>query len=276
MTQESLDKFKVGLHHALHLADQLSDLATNFTIRSPSPPTTTLAPFNEPPPLTNPLTSLPLRRPDDAVQHRAATALRHAQIKHIQQLSSRELAWLVTLALGASKGFARYSKKLLETDPAMADARVMAFKEVLLRYGGTLVVWGFMRGTGTLAQFVKQAVAQCAEEVLFFEGGGQVVASFGFHAAQEDGEADDHETGPPEKEPAGLHMSIMQELNRRVTRSKKAEAEKKGETWDEDEEVGTIEVWEEVNKLVAREVGCASWRGYHAIKYPSQNDEAEA
>lgn len=71
--------------------------------------------------------------------------------------------------------------------------------------------------------------------------------------------------------PPGLHMSIMEELSRRITRKKKVEAELKGEMWD-DEEVYTCEVWSEVHKYVAQEVGCEGWNGYAAIKYPDAQD----
>lgn len=281
MTEESLEKFKAGLQYAFRLADSLADLATYFTVLGGPQPPTSLAPNGLAPfPLTDntvlPTSSPSRSRPsNDAVrqQYLAATALRHAQIHYLRQLPSRGLAWLVTLAMGASKGYARYSAKLLQTDPALADARVMAFKEVLLRHGGSLLVWGFMRGTGTLAQFVKTAVAQCAEEVLFFEVNGQAAAGLWQH--QHDGAADDLGNGVVDAEPAGLHMTIMQELNRRIQRIKKFEAEEKGEVWD-GEEVGPLEVWEEVNKLVAQEVGCGGWRGYHAIKYPVRDTEAQA
>lgn len=259
MTQASLEKFKAGLQHAFHLADQLADIATKFSpIPGPNHPValtqTPYAPFPS-----------PVGRP-----RAATTTLRHAQIAHLRMLPSRGLAWLVTLAAGASKGYQRYSARLLETDPAMADARVMAFKEVLLRYGGSLVVWGFMRGTGSLAGFVKQAVAHCAEEVLFFEEGGQVSVSFAENEIEGgDGSVD----GGVMNVPAGLHMTLMKELARRIELSKRAEAEDKGDVWDE-EQVDTSEVWDEVHKLVAQEVGCQSWRGYAAIKYPYPEDGA--
>ncbi|CAN8099227.1 unnamed protein product [Discula destructiva] len=264
MTQESLEKFKAGLQHAFWLADQLADLATCFTITE-TPPSS---------PNTNAALNNTLSLDTDYRQQRATTALRHAQIAHLRKLPSRALAWLVTLAAGASKGYARYSTRLLVVDPAMADARVMAFKEVLLRHGGSLVVWGFMRGTGTLAQFVKQAVAQCAEEVLFFEESGQqVIPTFGDEDDEADGEEDVPYSDGVMRVPAGLHMSIIQELNRRIALSKRNEAEEKGEMWFDDE-VETSEVWEEVNKLVAQEVACPGWRGYGAVKYPCGDNGA--
>lgn len=250
MTSESLGKFKAGLRDGIYLADQLADLATQHPI--PEPTKQPASPSDSAIDLLTTDLIAPGLNPALTQRRRAHMALRRAQVAHLHSRPSRELAWLLTLAAGGGRGYARYSARLLENDPALADARIMAFKEVLLRHGGSLVLWGFMRGLGTLGAFVKHAVAQCAEEVLFFEESAQVFAEDG----EEDGEM-----------PSGLHMCIMEELNRRMTEERRAEAAEKGELWSGD--VDTREVWEAVHALVGKEVGSETWSGYGAIKYPA-------
>lgn len=258
MTSECLDKFKAGLCDAIYLADQLADLATQhptseYTKEAPTP-----ADFAINLPNTNSMVIGHLARLTQ--RHRAQRALRRAQVAHLRLQPSRNLAWLVTLAAGGSKGFTRYSARMLESDPGLADARIMAFKEVLLRHGGSMVLWGFMRGSGTLAAFVRQAVTQCAEEVLFFEQYSDTLAEM---EEEEEGEKENAD----EEMPRGLHMCIMGELNRRITVEKRAKAAENGESFDGD--VSTREVWGAIDRLVGKEVGCETWSGYSAIKYPA-------
>lgn len=250
MTSECLDKFKAGLRDAIYLADQLADLATEYPIRkyikqSPSPAGST----------TDLLTDSSINTIDSLTQRRRfQIALRRAQFAHLRSRTSRDLAWLLTLAAGGSKGFARYSARLLENDPAMADARIMAFKEVLLRHGGSMVLWGFMRDSKLLGNFVRQAVGQCAEEVMFFEENAPPLAEM------EEGDEDEGMLG-------GLHMCIMAELNQRMVEEKRAQASGKGESFDG--EVYSREVWQAIDALVGKEIGCETWRGYAAVRYPA-------
>lgn len=251
MTTACLDKFKAGLRDAIYLADALADLATQHPMRT----------YNEqdPRPAYSAIglltTDVHMTTFDSMTQrHRVQMALRRSQIAHIRSQPSRDLAWLLTLAAGGSKGFARYSARLLESDPAMADARIMAFKEVLLRHGGSMVLWGFMRGSKTLGTFVQQAVGQCAEEVMFFEQNAPPLA-------EKEEEAEDEDM------PGGLHMSIMEELNHRMAEEKRAKAAEKGESFDG--EVHTMEVWQAVDALVGKEIGCETWRGYAAVRIPA-------
>ncbi|KAJ4394657.1 hypothetical protein N0V93_003876 [Gnomoniopsis smithogilvyi] len=251
MTSNCLDKFKVGLCDAIYLADQLADLATQYPIHKytkqvPSAMDSAIG-LSTTDSHTTTFDSLAHRR-------RAQTDLRRAQVAHLRSRTSRELAWLLTLAAGGSKGFARYSARLLESDPAMADARMMAFKEVLLRHGGSMVLWGFMRGSKTLGTFVQQAVGECAQEVMFFE-----------HHAHSFPETDEKEED--EEMPGGLHMCVMAELNQRIVEEKRAKAAAKGESFAG--EVYSREVWEAVHTLVGKEIGCETWRGYAAVRYPA-------
>lgn len=263
MPSESLEKFKAGLRDAIYLADELADLAT----RHPIPKHTRQIPhlFH---------TAMGLTATDSydttsfgTIRQRrgAQVALRRAQVAHIRSRASRDLAWLVTLAAGGSKGFARYSARLLESDPAMADARIMAFKEVLLRHGGSMVLWSFLRGSKTLGTFVRQAVGECAVEVLFFEENLHLPTQTTEQDLDEDeGEGEDEDEG--EEMPGGLHMCIMEELNQRIVKEKTARASQKGEFFDGI--VNTWEVWQAVDALVGKEVGCETWKGYGAIRYP--------
>lgn len=256
MTSECLEKFKTGLRDAIYLADEVADLATQHHIPDVIKQTQSLV-----------SSSIGLTMTDShntttfgSLKQRRCTqaALRRAQIAHLRSRTSRDLAWLVTLAAGGSKGFARYSARLLESDPAMADARIMAFKEVLLRHGGSMVLWGFLRDSKTLGTFVRQAVGQCAVEVLFFEEN--------LHLPTQTEEDLDENEGKDEEMPGGLHMCIMEELNRRMVEEKTARASEKGELFDGI--VNSWEVWEAIDALVGKEVGCETWKGYGAIRYP--------
>lgn len=261
-----LQKFKVGLKDALYITERLSDFVadssphqTNDNVdrresqaapdSSPNGNNTTVNDHSGAELGLGPFAS------DDAeifaynaqlaTQFRQMEALRGLQAVYLRALPSRDLAWVLTLAAGASKGYARYSYELLKNDPAMADARVMAFKEVLLR-GGPFFLWAFMRGTGSLGSFVRRAIWQVAEEVLFFEEnveiGGQRV-------------------------PDGLHMTIMGELRRRLVEARCAQAGAEGLVFD-DEGFGSSDVWKEVNAIVGREVGWSGWKGYAAVIHP--------
>lgn len=260
MTSECLEKFKAGLRDAIHLADEVADLATRYHIPKNTKQT---------PSLVNSSIGLMMTESHNTstfgrLRQRRCTqaALRHAQIAHLRSRTSRDLAWLVTLAAGGSKGFARYSARLLESDPAMADARIMAFKEVILRHGGSMVLWGFLRDSKTLGTFVRQAVGQCAVEVLFFEENLHLPTQ-----TEEDlDENEDTNEDTNEEMPGGLHMCIMEELNQRIVEEKTARASEKGEFFDGI--VNTWEVWEAIDALVGKEVGCETWKGYGAIRYP--------
>lgn len=257
MPIESLKKFKAGLRDAIYLADELADLATLHSI----PKHTRQMPhlFHSAIGLTT-TDSYDTTSFGTLKQRRCAQlALRRAQGAHIRSRTSRDLAWLVTLAAGGSKGFARYSARLLESDPAMADARIMAFKEVLLRYGGSMVLWSFLRGSKTLGTFVRQAVGECAVEVLFFEENLHLPTQTAAEGSDEDQDAG-------EDMPGGLHMCIMEELNQRIVKEKTARASQKGEFFDGI--VNTWEVWQAVDALVGKEVGYEIWKGYGAIRYP--------
>ncbi|KAJ4403396.1 hypothetical protein N0V82_010663 [Gnomoniopsis sp. IMI 355080] len=251
MTTECLDRFKAGLGDAIYLADALADLATQYPMRTYTK--------QDPIPAGSAIdlltTDAHITAFDSLTEHRRIqTALRRSQVAHIRSQPSRNLAWLVTLAAGGSKGFARYSTRLLESDPAIAYARIMAFKEVLLRHGASMVLWGFVRESKSLGTFVQQAIGQCAEEVMFFEQNAHPLAD------KED-EAEDEEM------PGGLHMSIMEELNHRMVEEKRSKAAEKGESFDG--EVHTMEVWQAIDTLVGKEIGCETWRGYAAVRYPA-------
>lgn len=258
MTSECLEKFKTGLRDAIYLADEVADLATQHHIPNNTKQTQSLVGSSIGLMMTEShnTTTFGSLRQRRCIQ----AALRRAQIAYLRSRTSRDLAWLVTLAAGGSKGFARYSARLLESDPAMADARIMAFKEVILRHGGSMVLWGFLRDSKTLGTFVRQAVGQCAVEVLFFEENLHL-------PTQTDDDLDQNQDKDKDEEmPGGLHMCIMEELNHRIVEEKTARASENGELFDGI--VHTWEVWGAIDALVGKDVGCDTWRGYGAIRYP--------
>lgn len=252
---EILERFKVGLRDALHVTDRLADFATEpslYTVTNgeaaPQSPTADAGDGD----LTTPFAS------DDDAEVRAYNAqlaqqfrqmhhLRDLQIAHICALPTRDLAWLLTLGMGASRGYRRYSWELLKHDPGMGAARSMAFKEVLFR-SGVFFLWGFMRGTGSLASFIRAMIWQVAEEVMFFEEGVEIEG---------------------QRMPDGLHMTVLGELGRRVVEARKREAAEKGSVFNEQAFTATSQpLWQEVNHIVGREIGWTDWKGYEAIQHP--------
>ncbi|KAF3768983.1 hypothetical protein M406DRAFT_71941 [Cryphonectria parasitica EP155] len=258
----SLEKFKAGLRDALYITDQIADLAAHPSLdqaggvsdvkarawHTMSDSTTDVRSTG-----VNTLSAYNARL---ALHFRKMRQLRQLQIDLLRSLPTRLLCWLLTLAAGGSKGYARYCMRLLESDPGMGHARVMAFKEVLLR-GGGFILWGFLRGRGPLHSFVKAAIWACTEEVMFFEWSG----GWGWGAVGED-EA---------RAPDGLHMTIMDELRQRFVEAKREQiAENKNrngeEEWDETT-WGANDTLEEVHRIVGEEVECKSWKGYAAVEH---------
>lgn len=260
-SSDSLEKFRAGLQRALEVTDRIADWATDPSLDALSqedenpqqqivPPISLLDRDN---PVHNTqdnaqagffaqydadLRAFNARYPQRMKQ---LTALRNLQIEYLRSLPSRDLAWLITLTQGASRGYARWSAELLENDPSMAHARIMAFKEVLLRTG-SLLLHGFIRGQGSLLSHVKMSIWEAAKEVMFFEEGG---------------------TGLPD----GLHMTVMEELRIRLVAEHRETAEKEGLLFDE-EDVQPGDVGDHLNGIIAKEVGWSEWKGYPAAKHP--------
>lgn len=259
-SREVLDKFKNGLRDALFLMDRLSDLETDSSLgriddgqresqqtsTSPADTTTTTTTTNSPAHLTTDDAEILAYNARIALQFRQLARLRDLQMAALRAQPTRALAWLLTLTAGAARGYVRYCESLLRHDPAMATHRVLAFKELLLRKG-LFFLWGFVRGTGSLGAFVRAAVWQVAEEVLFFE--------------------QDFVVGG-ESMPRGLHMTIVGELRARVVEERRA---KEGRVVGEDE-VEIREVFERVNGIVAAEIGWEGWKGYDAVAHPVIQD----
>lgn len=250
----SLDKFRAGLKYAIQLTDRLADFAADPSLNNVIFPVDDSTPTEqeESPilPVDDDNTEMDLfTRFNADVQMMKArypqrmqqlTAMRKIQTDFLQKLPSRDLAWLITLAAGASRGYARWCAQLLESDPSMAHSRVMAFKEVLLR-AGSYMLHGFTRGRGTLLAFVKASIWEVAKEVVFFEEGGEGL-------------------------PCGLHMTIMEELRTRLVAERQEAAAKQGQFFDEDEiQPGDVGLY--LNAMIAKEVGWSKWNGYAAAKH---------
>lgn len=266
-SREVLERFKVGLRDALYMTDRLADFATEPSLYASLTQSEESEPRRSPPHAdagggdNYDDDSMPFASDDAEVsaynaqlaQHlRQMHHLRDLQIAHIRSLPTRDLAWLLTLGMGASRGYRRYSWELLKHDPGMGAARSMAFKEVLFR-SGVFFLWGFMRGTGSLAGFIRAMIWQVAEEVIFFEEGVEIEG---------------------ERMPDGLHMTALGELGRRVVEARKREAAEEGSVFDEEAFTTTSQpLWEEVNHIVGREIGWTDWRGYEAVQHPVDEDE---
>lgn len=270
MDTNSLEKLKAGLKHAMYTADRIADLEadpglinkhsvntkTNDVVTTGSQQLQTDEEKVEPQHQGDAdWGNSPFDAADNDPEHGfidpqfehqiyAQVAVRELQYELLCSLSTRDLAWLLTLADGASKGYSRYNAKQLQAgDPGMMLNKVMAFKEVLLRQG-SFFLWGFVRGNGDMSSFVRTCISQCAEEIMFYESG--VLGDM----------------------PKGLHMTIMKELTQRMVQVEMAKEPEERVKVDP-EEFGPLEVWGEINKIVGEEIGCKGWEGYQNIDYPT-------
>lgn len=255
---EALDKFKTGLRDALSVTDHIFDLATDPSFDGDGPPQPQPESIDDLVDLAtadtmeawHPVYAIYQLTLAELVQE--AIHLRNLQRAHIRAQPTRILCWLLTLASGASRGYMRYREASLCADPGMAPARIMAFGETLLRHG-ILVIWGFVRGKGSLASALASALGTTAEEIHVYEGSGAW-----------------HLLGERVMMPDGLHMTIMGELKDRFVALKRAQMEEEDAVWDE-EEWGAKDTWTEINRIVGEEVGCQSWKGYSCVKHPLES-----
>lgn len=176
-----------------------------------------------------------------AKQRTQTAAVRNAQREAIKRLSSRDLAWLITLAEAAGRAYRRYEQVELQRDTEMGDYRVIGFSELVLR-GGTHLAWAFALGCGVLARSLKAAVWDAAGEARAFE---QKLFDV----------------------PEGLRCAATCELLARVRKATEAEAAAQGDVFTMPE--GEQESWFfvrqtllEVRRIVGQEIGWQQWPGY--------------
>ncbi|KAI3397599.1 hypothetical protein diail_10571 [Diaporthe ilicicola] len=255
LDEHSLRSLKAGLKRAFYITDRLADLETQPEIRQVQ---------NE---VTRRLSSMQVGADsvadavdeddfdkngafDEAVmlqhdaeveaQHSAFMVHRGLQFTMIHELTTLDLAWLLTLGEGAIKGCTRYLEKYFESDAAGTQYKVMAFKEELLRKG-FFIMWSFVRGVGSINAFVKACLRQTGEEIMLFE--------FGQHHNR------------------GLSPALHQEMRQRVL----DELKRKDPLFagDEDhEDLTPAIVMAKAHQMIAEEIGCEDWHGYSSIVYP--------
>lgn len=233
-TSESFDKFKAGLNRAMHMADRLCDVAADpEVVESRAAFLMQLTPLGP--------------HHDDADSDEATAALRNAelqelirytrtlrtkQMKILHDLSTIDLAFLLHLSEGAMLGWRRYMARCMNSDPRFWN-KVRAFGELVLREG-SFILWAFVRGTGHIRDFAKAAVSVVADQVAEYIAGVKVT----------DG---------------GLTWALHKELKQRLH----------DEMWAADpcfdvselDAPMVVQVW--AYGLVAVEIGCKDWNGYH-------------
>lgn len=175
----------------------------------------------------------------------------------IETLPTRDLAWLLTLADGAAKGFERYTKRKYKDPDARALAN-LAFQEMMLRDGSS-ALWAFVRGDKSEANYVHTRLAQCGSEIVWWEAGGNSART----------------PSGGRLMPDGLHMTIMQELRRRFLEEAIREWESREQTDDSNDsdsfdcdQFGAGETWTRVNEMIQKEIGAKEWRGYSGLQWP--------
>lgn len=181
----------------------------------------------------------------------------------LKEQSTSDLAWLVTLADGAVKGFERYTVRKYKSANSRAVAN-MAFQELILRDGSS-ALWAFVRGDKSQADYLDTRLAQCGCEIVWWEDGGN-------HATTASGS---------KLLPDGLHMTIMLELRRRFVRQAMEERERckeeKAQEKSEDNkdngfypfQFGPTDTWARVNEIIKKETGAEQWLGYGSIQWPA-------
>lgn len=186
----------------------------------------------------------------------------------IEELPTRDLAWLVTLADGAAMGFKRYTMGKYKDANNRAVAN-MAFQEMILRDGSS-VLWAFVRGDRNDCGYIEERLIQCGCEIIWWEDGGSVART----------------ASGAKFLPDGLHMTIMQELRRRFIREaieerERLQAEKAGQENDDDSEDGNsdfdpedfraVDAWSRVNEIIKKEIGAEQWLGYMNVEWPHED-----
>lgn len=249
-SQEVLQKFRAGLKIALLATERFSEFAADPSLHesqaasasSPGSDNTTIVNDLNLGPFVTDNTDVSVHIAQLGAQFRQLAALRRLQAAYLRKLPSRDLAWVLTLAQGAAKGYARYCRELLKKEPGVAHARIMAFAELVLRSGAS-IIWAFVRGSSSMGSSVRRAVWQVADEVLSFEDNFEI-----------DGQ----------KIPDGLHMTIVEELRQRLVGLRRARAAAEGQEFDQ-ESVDARAVWAETHAFVGREIGWKDWNGYDAV-----------
>lgn len=242
MAGDSLVRFKSGLRRSLYITDRFADLETRPEVRLVQDTITRRLSLqaggdsigggvNE-----NDLDKI---EAFDEAQDEAITVHRHLQFEMIHELSTLDIAWLLTLCDGAIKGCSRYFEKMFQSDPAGTQYKVVAFKEELLRKG-SFMLWAFLRGVGSMDAFARRSLKQTGEEIMAFEIG--------------------------QHQNCGLSSVLHQEMRQRVLE----EMQRKDPLFvDEDQEVlNPARVMAEVHGMIGKEIGYKNWHGYSSIVYP--------
>ncbi|ROW10938.1 hypothetical protein VMCG_01264 [Cytospora schulzeri] len=242
LTSASLDKFKAGLKRAMYMADRLADVAADPEItRAREDVKARLESLRIDATGSMSDEDIAARRDADyEVYVELAKALRTKQAAIIRDLSTIDLAFLLTLGEGAMIGWQRYMAKYATSDPNFYN-KMDAFGELVFREG-CFAVWAFVRGTGSMLAFVNTAVTVVAEQIWRYE--------LGFDQSD-----------------AGLTMAVHKELKQRLQDAKE-EDDDDDPCFDEVDPDNPLAVKEWAHKLVGGQIGCDEWKGYYAIEYP--------
>lgn len=187
----------------------------------------------------------------------------------IEELSTSDLAWLVTLADGAAKGFERYTVRKYKSANSRAVANI-AFQELTLRDGSS-ALWAFVRGDKSQTDYLDTRLAQCGCEIVWWEDGGSNART----------------ASGSKLLPDGLHMTIMLELRRRFILQAMEERERRQEEKAQEEsennkdddfypyKFGPIDTWARVNEIIKKEIGAKQWLGYGNVRWPAAFEDVE-
>jgi hypothetical protein len=128
---------------------------------------------------------------------------------------------------------------MFQSDPTGTQYKVVAFKEELLRKG-SIILWAFVRGVGSMDAFAKLSIKQTGEEIMGFE--------IGQH----------HNCGLS----SVLHQEMRHRLVEDLQRNDPLFLDK------DQEELRPERVMVEAHRMIGKEIDCQSWCGYSSIVYP--------
>lgn len=270
LDRPALLKLKAGLATAIRLTDRLADadgckeIAEQLDPAVPHPKSNIIMSWRMQHGL-HPSTGSPVPE-SDALRDRMFLAYNKQQAI-IAELPTLDLAWLVTLVDGAATGFQRYNMDRYKAGHNRAVAN-MAFQEIVLRDGSS-ALWALIRGEKKDNDFIDERVLQCGAEIIWWENGG----------------ASERTPSGNKLLPDGLHMTIMQELRKRLVKevmeererrqAEKAEQDDDGDNdsedgdsdWNPDKFVAS-DVWSRVHELIKEDIGAEQWLGYMSLQWP--------
>ncbi|KAJ9130622.1 hypothetical protein NKR23_g12105 [Pleurostoma richardsiae] len=256
LSSDALCNMKRGLKRALYIADRVADVEADVMLSAKE--ATKATPSRKP----DMRADVPLISRDQlgpAVHGirsvlawqsdllRICCTTRARQIMMIRTLSTEDLAFLNQLTSLAAMGYARYKAMELRSDPGAWD-KVVAFREMLLRHG-SLFLWAYVRGSGSLHRFMESMVRCGVSEIREWED----------RVAETDGSNDDDDEGGSaamrqmdgaETWLPGLHMTMVGELRSRL--ACKVDV------------FGVDDVWTKSEELVCRIIG-------HQIRFAAED-----